>query len=126
MHAGVGAGVGDAVGCSVGCCVGTAVGAGVGAGVGTSSHSLAPSKPAVHVPASQPWHKWYAALSWYLPGGHLRQLRSPSHAVNCPSSQVWQVLPADGWYLPIAHLLQATEPSTAYLPSAQLSHDAAL
>jgi hypothetical protein len=62
--------VGEAVGCSVGVAVGDEVGAAVGEAVGILKQPVAPLPPPVHCPTAQPWHTWYAVLSWYLPDGH--------------------------------------------------------
>jgi hypothetical protein len=86
MQAGVGDGVGDAVGEAVGDAVGAFVGVEVGdsvgalegAGVGTATHADCLISPAVQVPRAQSWHKWYAALSWYVPERQCSQVVCPS------------------------------------------------
>jgi hypothetical protein len=41
---------------------GLKVGLTVGLLVGKLTHSVCAAPPAVHMPAAQSWHKWYAAL----------------------------------------------------------------
>ena len=99
---------------------------GVGAGVGISAHAVAPRRPRVHVPATQPWQLWYCALSWYLPDGQWKQFVWPRNAWYRPFSHNIHSPPEDGWNLPGKQSVHVAEPSMAKRPFAHALHDCAL
>jgi hypothetical protein len=95
---GVGVKEGAGVGVRVGLGVGLAVGLAVGAAVGTSTHSVLPFRPIVHLVASQAWHMWYACWSWYLPDGQWKQsVLVEVHAVYLPVEHGLHTSPLLRW-----------------------------
>jgi hypothetical protein len=122
----VGAAVGAAVGVWVGLADGAAVGAAVGAGVGIAWQTEAPATAAVQPPRGQSWHRWYAALSWYLPAGQWKQLVWPVQAAYWPAAQWMHSCEVAGWYCPAGQLRHSAAPAMAYRPAAHAAHCAAL
>jgi hypothetical protein len=118
----VGAGDGLKLGPGVGLKVGLALGLAVGAAVGMEAHAERACAPSVHVPAAQPWHRWYSSLSWYLPDGQWKQLVLPTHALYCPVAHGLQLSPLVSWNRPIPQAVHPVEPATACLPSSHAGH----
>ena len=76
--------------------------------------------------APHSWHRWYAALSWYLPDGQWKQLVWPAQVAYLPVSHAKHSCHEDGWYLPTGQSLQAADCAIANWPSAQEEHPSAL
>jgi hypothetical protein len=83
---------------------------------------------AVHSPAAQRWHRWYEAVSWYLPDGQCSQVMAPIQAAYLPTSHsVHSAGPVgvEGRYWPTAQLPHAAAPAVANLPSGHTAHASA-